>query len=93
MPRVKSIINIENVVASAAIRQNINLNTMVKTFASVEYRPEQIPGLIHRIDEPRVVILVFTSGKPVCTGAKKEEIYESINMLRDQLEKDERIIT
>jgi transcription initiation factor TFIID TATA-box-binding protein len=93
MPRVKSIINIENVVASATLRQHIDLNTVVKTFASVECRPEQFPGLIYRMDESHVVILVFASGKIVCTGAKtEEEVYESINKLRDQLEKGELII-
>jgi transcription initiation factor TFIID TATA-box-binding protein len=37
------------------------------------YEPEQFPGLIYRMDDPKVVILIFASGKLVCTGAKKEE--------------------
>jgi len=40
------------------------------------YEPEQFPGLIYRMDDPRVVILIFSSGKCVCTGAKKEEEVE-----------------
>jgi len=72
MPRVKSIINIENVVASATLRQHIDLNTVVKTFASVEYRPEQFPGLVFRLKKPKTATLIFGSGKMVCTGAKSE---------------------
>jgi transcription initiation factor TFIID TATA-box-binding protein len=37
------------------------------------YEPEQFPGLIYRMEEPKVVILIFRSGKLVITGAKKEE--------------------
>ncbi len=37
----------------------------------VEYEPEQFPGLVCRMEEPRVVILLFGSGKLVCTGARK----------------------
>jgi len=37
------------------------------------YEPEQFSGLIYRMDDPRVVILIFASGKLVCAGAKKEE--------------------
>jgi transcription initiation factor TFIID TATA-box-binding protein len=39
----------------------------------VEYEPEQFPGLVYRIDEPKIVALLFGSGKIVCTGAKKKE--------------------
>ena len=53
MPRVKSIINIENVVASATLRQHIDLNTVVKTLASVEPQPEQLLGLVFRLKKPR----------------------------------------
>jgi excinuclease UvrABC nuclease subunit len=37
------------------------------------YEPEQFPGAVYRMDEPKVVILLFASGKLVCTGAKREE--------------------
>ncbi|MHA2313956.1 MAG: TATA-box-binding protein [Candidatus Hermodarchaeia archaeon] len=72
MPRIKSVINIENVVASAAIRQDINLNSVVKAFPHVEYRPEQFPGLVFRLKNPKTATLIFSSGKMVCTGAKSE---------------------
>ena len=51
------------------------------------YEPEQFPGLIYRMDEPKVVILVFASGKLVCTGAKKEiQVYIAVKALQETLE-------
>ena len=45
------------------------------------------PGLIYRMDEPKVVILIFASGKLVCTGAKKEDqVYEAVSKLQELLE-------
>ena len=72
MPKVKASINIENVVASATLRQNIDLNSVVKAFPNVEYRPEQFPGLVFRLKKPKTATLIFGSGKMVCTGAKSE---------------------
>jgi len=65
-------INIENVVASATLNQNISLTAIVRTFPHVEYRPEQFPGLVYRLKKPKTATLVFSSGKMVCTGAKTE---------------------
>ncbi len=72
MPRVKAIINIENIVATATLNQNIDLNSVVKAFPSVEYRPQQFPGLVFRLKKPKTATLIFGSGKMVCTGAKSE---------------------
>jgi len=72
MPRVKAVINIENVVASATLNQNIDLNSVVKAFPSVEYRPQQFPGLVFRLKKPKTATLIFGSGKMICTGAKSE---------------------
>ena len=84
-------INIENVVATATHHQNIDLNSIVRIFPGVEYRPEQFPGLIYRMDDPKVVILVF-SGKLVCTGGKKEtEVHRAIVKLQETLEEKDLI--
>ena len=51
------------------------------------YEPEQFPGLIYRMDEPRVVLLIFSSGKMVVTGAKREEeIYEVVKKIYHKLD-------
>ncbi len=68
----KASINIENVVASATLNQNIDLNAVVRHFPAVEYKPEQFPGLVYRLKTPKTATLIFGSGKMVCTGAKSE---------------------
>jgi len=46
------------------------------------YEPEQFPGLIYRMDDPKVVMLLFSSGKLVCTGAKTESmVYEAVRKI------------
>ncbi|PDM26931.1 TATA-box-binding protein [Candidatus Bathyarchaeota archaeon B24-2] len=73
MPKVKASVKIENVVASATLNQKIDLNAIVRGFPSVEYRPEQFPGLVFRLKRPKTATLIFNSGKMVCTGAKSEK--------------------
>ncbi|KON26636.1 TATA box-binding protein [miscellaneous Crenarchaeota group archaeon SMTZ-80] len=65
-------ISIENVVASASLKQKIDLLAIVRIFPGVEYRPEQFPGLVYRLKKPKTATLLFGSGKMVCTGAKTE---------------------
>ena len=73
LPKVKATINIENVVASATLKQRVDLNAVVKGYPGVEYRPEQFPGLVFRLKRPKTATLIFNSGKMVCTGAKSEK--------------------
>jgi transcription initiation factor TFIID TATA-box-binding protein len=73
MPKSKTIIKIENVVASATLNQKVDLNAVVKGYPGVEYRPEQFPGLVFRLKRPKTATLIFNSGKMVCTGAKSEK--------------------
>ena len=72
-PVATRFINIENVVATAALHQNIDLNSIVRIFPGVEYRPEQFPGLVYHLRKPKATTLIFSSGKMVCTGAKSEQ--------------------
>jgi transcription initiation factor TFIID TATA-box-binding protein len=66
-------IEIQNIVATADLGKEINLNSVAVTLGldRVEYEPEQFPGLVCRLDEPRVVVLLFGSGRLVCTGARR----------------------
>jgi transcription initiation factor TFIID TATA-box-binding protein len=73
MTKVKATVSIENVVASATLNQKVDLNAVVKGYPSVEYRPEQFPGLVFRLKRPKTATLIFNSGKMVCTGAKSEK--------------------
>jgi transcription initiation factor TFIID TATA-box-binding protein len=71
-------IEVQNIVASSDLESEINLNAIALSLGleKVEYEPEQFPGLVYRLDEPKVVVLLFGSGKLVCTGAKKPEDVE-----------------
>jgi transcription initiation factor TFIID TATA-box-binding protein len=67
---------IQNIVASANIHGKIDLEMAADIMENVMYEPEQFPGLIYRMAEPKVVILIFASGKLVCTGGKSAEMVD-----------------
>jgi len=80
-------VEIQNIVASINLGGKIHLEQAARTLPRSMYEPEQFPGLIHRIIDPKTVILIFSSGKLVCTGAKKEsDVYRSVNNLHAVLE-------
>ncbi len=64
---------IENVVASVTLGQRLNLDEIASIMNNVEFDPEQFPGLVYRLSNPKTATLIFNSGKMVCTGAKSEE--------------------
>ncbi len=81
-------VQIQNIVASASLNVCVDLERAALTLDNSMYEPEQFPGLIHRMDEPRVVLLIFGSGKMVITGAKREEeVYEAVGNIYKELEK------
>jgi transcription initiation factor TFIID TATA-box-binding protein len=67
-------INIENVVASASIAEELNIEDITNILDEAEYEPERFPGVIYRLKEPKVAMLIFRSGKVVCTGAKSPDL-------------------
>lgn len=80
------VIQIQNIVASASLGTDLNLELAAYTLPDVMYEPEQFPGLIYRMKNPKVVLLLFTTGKLVCTGAKKEEeIYTAVENVLNTL--------
>jgi len=85
-------LKIQNIVASANLAGLIDLERSAYTLGRTMYEPEQFPGLIYRMDVPKVVILLFASGKLVCTGATKEEdVYKAVENLHQELEKNDLI--
>jgi transcription initiation factor TFIID TATA-box-binding protein len=76
--KVEPKIEVQNIVASSDLGAKINLNSIAISLGleKVEYEPEQFPGLVYRLDSPKVVVLLFGSGKLVCTGARKPEDVE-----------------
>jgi transcription initiation factor TFIID TATA-box-binding protein len=80
-------LKIQNIVASANLFGMIDLEKSAYTLGKTMYEPEQFPGLIYRMAEPKVVILLFASGKLVCTGAKQEQdVYDAVEKLHQRLE-------
>jgi transcription initiation factor TFIID TATA-box-binding protein len=69
----RPVIEVQNIVSTADLESEIDLNSIALTLGldRVEYEPEQFPGLVYRLEEPRVVVLLFGSGKLVLTGARK----------------------
>jgi len=85
-------LKIQNIVASANLAGLIDLERSAYSLGRTMYEPEQFPGLIYRMAVPKVVILLFASGKLVCTGAKKEEdVYEAVTKLHETLELEDLI--
>ncbi|MCS7118187.1 MAG: TATA-box-binding protein [Thaumarchaeota archaeon] len=81
-----AIIEVQNIVASIDLYGRINLERAAQVLETVMYEPEQFPGLIYRMSEPKVVILMFASGKLVCTGAKTElEVQDAVMRLSEEL--------
>jgi len=68
-------ITVQNMVATASLEGELNLSEVAMGLGldNIEYEPEQFPGLVYRIKEPKVVMLLFSSGKIVCTGGRKTE--------------------
>jgi transcription initiation factor TFIID TATA-box-binding protein len=88
LAQTKAKVNIENVVASASINQRVDLNEITRSFADVEYHPDQFPGLVFRIKSPKTATLIFGSGKMVCTGSKSsKEAVEAVNAVVQKLRK------
>jgi len=80
-------VTIQNIVASINLGGRVHLEQAARTLPRSMYEPEQFPGLIHRMLDPKTVILIFSSGKLVCTGGKTEkDVYRSVNQLHNLLE-------
>lgn len=63
---------IENIVASADLGVELDLYGIAKASPDVDYEPEQFPGAICKIHDPKTALLLFKNGKIICTGAKTE---------------------
>lgn len=70
--RVKSEpkVQVQNIVASFDFGRKFDLERIARTYENTEYEPEVFPGLVFRLDDPHVVVLLFVSGKGVCAGAR-----------------------
>ncbi|PIO03284.1 TATA-box-binding protein [Candidatus Woesearchaeota archaeon CG08_land_8_20_14_0_20_47_9] len=81
-------IKVVNIVVSTSLKHEIPLEKMAATLSNTEYNPEQFPGLVIRIKDPKTSALIFSSGNVVCTGARSmDKVEESIKKIIKSLEK------
>jgi len=82
-----AVVTVQNIVSSINLGGRVSIEKVARTLPRSMYEPEQFPGVIHRMLDPKVVILIFSSGKLVCTGGKTEkDVYRSVNQLHSLLE-------
>ena len=84
----KSDVIIQKVVASSDFKKDLQLRLLAEVLMpeNAEYEPEQFPGLVYRMDNLGVVLLLFSSGKLVCTGAENlEDVNNAIDKFKDKL--------
>lgn len=80
-------VRIEKIVAATKIDKKLNLKEVAFSLENAEYNPEEFPGVIYRLKEPAVTVLLFKSGKIVCTDAHSmDDIDAGLNRLIDNLE-------
>lgn len=81
-------VSIVNIVVSTSLGHDIPLEKMAATLSNTEYNPEQFPGLVIRIKEPKTSALIFSSGNVVCTGARSlVEVEQSLEKIKQTLTK------
>ncbi len=79
---IKPKVEVQNIVASGAIKWDLNLNTLSLELENTEYEPEQFPGMVYKLDDPTATFLLFSNGKLVCTGTKNlKQLEDSMQQL------------
>jgi len=74
---------IQNMVGSCDVKFPIRLEGLAYKHSHYSsYEPELFPGLIYRMVQPKIVLLIFVSGKVVLTGGKlRKEIYAAFEQI------------
>jgi len=81
-------VKVENIVASTAFADKLDLDMIIQSVEGTEYEPEQFPGLVYKLSNPKTATLLFKSGKANCTGAKNlEDVHKTIDIIADKLRK------
>jgi transcription initiation factor TFIID TATA-box-binding protein len=81
-------IKVQNIVASTTFAEKLDLDVIAQSLEDAEYEPEQFPGLVYRLDNPKTATLLFRSGKANCTGAKNlEDVRKTVSIITEKLEK------
>ncbi|MCK4491845.1 MAG: TATA-box-binding protein [Candidatus Altiarchaeales archaeon] len=73
---------VENIVSGITLNQKIDLKKFAAVAKGLEYNPEKFPGVVYRVKKPKLAMLIFSSGKVICTGARSKG---DILVARDKL--------
>jgi len=83
---IKPKATVQNMVSSANLGKKIDLEAAADILENIMYEPEQFPGAVYRMRAPKTVLLLFSTGKIVITGAKKEkQVFEAAEKIYDLL--------
>ncbi len=69
---MKPKVHIENIVSSITLGIDIDLDKLARSVSGIE-NPERFPGLIFRVDDPKLAMLIFRTGKIICSGARSQD--------------------
>ena len=72
-------LTVVNVVASTRVAEELDLPDIAIQL-NCEYEPEQFPGVVYRVSDPKLAILMFRSGRAVCTGGKDEDYRTNLTL-------------
>jgi transcription initiation factor TFIID TATA-box-binding protein len=80
-------IEIQNVVASTGIGQELDLEALAEDLPGADFNPDNFPGLVYRTQEPKAAALIFRSGKIVITGGKRtDDAEEAVEEIVERIE-------
>ncbi len=84
---LKPTYRVVNIVASADLNTDLDLYALAKTSHDIDYEPEQFPGAIFKLHEPKAAMLLFKNGKMICTGCGnvkdvKRAVTETIELIK-----------
>ena len=85
---LKPTYRVENIVASTDLKVELDLYGLAKLSYDIDYEPEQFPGAILKIHDPKSALLLFKNGKIICTGARTEtDVKRSIDQAVELIKK------
>jgi transcription initiation factor TFIID TATA-box-binding protein len=77
---------VQNIVASTQFADSLDLSAVASILEGSQYDPKRFPGLVYRMKEPKTALLLFGSGKVICTGGKTlNDVRESVDIVADKL--------
>jgi transcription initiation factor TFIID TATA-box-binding protein len=84
---LKPTYHVVNIVANADLNSYLDLYGLANMSHDIDYEPEQFPGAILKVYEPKAALLLFKNGKMICTGARtvsdvKKAIAEAVELIK-----------